>query len=171
VTDAVELRRATPEDADFLVALYDHEDVDPFLGPRRARSRDEVLAEIERSAREPETFGRMIIEADGERAGALGYHEVNARNRIVHLEGLAIHPSFRGRRLADAAARKAQRYLLLELDFHRLELACYAFNERAIAHAERSGYVREGVKRKAYLRNGEWQDAVEFGLVREDLDG
>jgi RimJ/RimL family protein N-acetyltransferase len=31
--------------------------------------------------------------------------------------------------------------------------------------------VREGVKRKAYLKNGEWQDAVLFGLVREDLDG
>ena len=31
-------------------------------------------------------------------------------------------------------------------------------------------WIREGVKRKAYLRHGEWQDAVQFGLVREDLD-
>jgi hypothetical protein len=30
--------------------------------------------------------------------------------------------------------------------------------------------VREGVKRKAYLRNGEWQDAVLFALLREDLE-
>jgi RimJ/RimL family protein N-acetyltransferase len=46
----------------------------------------------------------------------------------------------------------------------------YGFNERAIAHTERAGFVREGVKRKAYLRHGEWQDAVQFGLVREDLE-
>jgi RimJ/RimL family protein N-acetyltransferase len=31
--------------------------------------------------------------------------------------------------------------------------------------------VREGVKRKAYLKHGDWQDAVLFSLLREDLDG
>ena len=36
-------------------------------------------------------------------------------------------------------------------------------------HAERSGFIREGVKRKAYHRHGEWVDGVLFGLVREDL--
>jgi RimJ/RimL family protein N-acetyltransferase len=29
--------------------------------------------------------------------------------------------------------------------------------------------VREGVKRKAYWRHGEWVDGVMFGLLREDL--
>ena len=64
-----------------------------------------------------------------------------------------------------------QRHLLLELGFHRLQLEIYGFNERAIAHAERSGFIREGAKRKAYRRHGEWVDGVLFGLVREDLDG
>ena len=62
-----------------------------------------------------------------------------------------------------------QRHLLVDLDMHRVELQIYGFNERAIAGAERTGYVREGVKRRAYLRNGEWQDAVLFALLREDL--
>jgi RimJ/RimL family protein N-acetyltransferase len=166
----VSLRRARPDDADFLVDLVNHDDVEPFLGPRRARERDDILDQIERSEREPHRFGRMIIEVDGERAGALGYDEVNEANRIVRLEALAVHPSYRGRRLADAAARLLQRYLLVELDYHRLEMACYGFNVRAIAHAERSGFVREGVKRKAYLRQGEWQDAVQFALLREELE-
>ena len=42
-----------------------------------------------------------------------------------------------------------QRHLIFDLDYHRLELEIYGFNERAIAHAERSGFVREGVKRRA----------------------
>jgi RimJ/RimL family protein N-acetyltransferase len=167
---AVTLRRATAADVDFLLELYDHPDVEQFLGGRRARGRDELLAEIERSEREPAQFGRLVVEAEGERAGVLGFRETNQRSRIAHLEALAVHPAFRGRRLADEAARVVQRYLIFELGYHRLELAVYGFNERAIAHAERAGFVREGVKRKAYLRHGEWQDAVQFGLVREDLE-
>jgi putative acetyltransferase len=100
----------------------------------------------------------------------MGFEERSERHRIAHLGGLAVHPDFRGRGIADDAARLLQRYLLLELGFHRLELACYGFNDRAIRHAERVGFVREGVKRRAYLRHGEWQDAVSFGLLREDLD-
>ena len=165
----IALRRAEPVDVDWLLALYTGDDVEPFMGGRRARDREAVAAEVERSAREPARFGRMLIVVDDERAGALGYAEVNQRNRIVHLEALAVHPDFRGRRIADDASRLAQRYLVEELGYHRIELACYGFNERAIAHAERSGFVREGVKRKAYLRHGEWQDAVLFSILADEL--
>jgi RimJ/RimL family protein N-acetyltransferase len=165
----ISLRRAEPADVDWLLELYTAEDVEPFLGGGRARDRSAVAAEVERSAREPNRFGRMLILVGDERAGALGYAEVSERHRIVHLEALAVHSAFRGRRLADDAARLVQRYLIDELGYHRIELACYGFNERAIAHAERAGFVREGVKRKAYLRHGEWQDAVLFSILADEL--
>lgn len=154
---------------DFLVGLLADDDVDPFLGPGGPRDCGGVLAEIERSLADPRRFGRFVIEVDGERAGTLGFHETNARNRIAHLDALAVHPSFRGRGVGDEAARLAQRLLIFELGYHRLELAVYGFNERAVRHAERAGYVREGVKRRAYERHGEWQDAVQFALLEEDL--
>jgi len=67
-------------------------------------------------------------------------------------------------------ARLFQRHLLEELGYHRLELEIYAFNERACAHAERAGFVREGQKRKAYLKDGEWVDSVLYALLAEELD-
>ena len=167
----IAIRRATASDVDWLVELLNGEETEPFLSAGRAYDREGIAAEVERSAREPQRFGRFVIEVDGERAGVMGFEERNERHRIAHLGGLAVHPGFRGRGVADTAARLLQRHLFDELGFHRLELACYGFNDRAIRHAERSGFVREGVKRKAYLRHGEWQDAVLFGLVREDLDG
>ena len=100
----------------------------------------------------------------------MSFTNIHAKSRIARLAGLAIHPDFRGRRLADEAARLFARYLLLEAGFHRLELEIYAFNERAIAHAERAGFVREGTRRQAYLRHGEWNDAALFSLLAEDLD-
>ena len=172
--DGFRLRRATADDVDFMLELSDHEDVEPFLRAIRTRERDGVLEEVERSRAEPQKAGRFVIEVeeDGEwrRAGLMGFDVANERNRIANLGGLAVHPEFRGRRLADEAARLFQRHLLLDLGFHRLQLEIYGFNERAIQHAERSGFIREGTKRKAYQRHGEWVDGVLFGLVREDLD-
>lgn len=166
----ISIRPARPDDVDFLVELLNAEDVEPFLAGRRARDREALLAEIERTEAEPDAFGRLIVEVDGERAGAMAWERVNERSKIAHLGGLALDPRFRGRGVADEAARVLQRHLIFERGYHRLQLECYGFNERAIRHAERAGFVREGVKRKAYRRHGEWVDGVMFGLVREDLE-
>jgi putative acetyltransferase len=166
----VAIRRATPADVDWIVELMNGEETEPYLSAGRAFDRDGIAAEVERSEREPKQFGRLIVEVDGVRGGVMGFEERSELHRIARLGGLAVHPEFRGRHVADDAARLLQRYLLEELGYHRLELACYGFNERAIRHAERVGFVREGVQRRAYLRHGEWQDAVLFSLLREDLD-
>ena len=136
---------------------------------RGVESGDQVAAEIERSTAEPEAFGWFVVEVDGERAGSVVFHRTNERNRIAEAGRFAIHPSFRGRGIGVEAAQAFQRHLLLDLGFHRIELQIYGFNERAIAHAARCGYVREGVKRRAYIKHGEWQDAVLFSLLQEDL--
>jgi RimJ/RimL family protein N-acetyltransferase len=166
----ISIRRATLDDVDWLLDLLTDDDTEPFLGGRAPRDADAVRAQVARSLAEPERSGRMIIELDGRRAGTMAFDTASDAHRIAHLGGLAVHPSFRGRGIADDAARQLQRYLILELGFHRLELACYGFNERAIRHSERVGFVREGVKRRAYMRHGEWQDAVLFSLLREDLE-
>jgi RimJ/RimL family protein N-acetyltransferase len=147
-----------------------HEDVEPFLAAVRAKDREGVSAEIERSEAEPDAFGVYVIEVDGERAGTMHFERVNRRSRIAQLGGLAVHPDYRGGKVSDAAARLFQRHLFSELGFHRLQLEVYGFNERAMAHAERSGFIREGVRRKAYRRNEDWVDGVLFGLVAEDLE-
>jgi RimJ/RimL family protein N-acetyltransferase len=140
----------------------------PFLGGA-GESLADVLADIERSDREPERFGWLVAELDGEPVGCAAYGVVNERSRIVEGRRLAVHPRFRGRRLGDEIARRFQRLVLGELGFHRLELQIYGFNERALAHAERVGYVREGVKRRAYARFGAWQDAVLFSMLQDEL--
>jgi RimJ/RimL family protein N-acetyltransferase len=166
---SIAIRRARPDDVDFLVELFTHEEVEPFLAAIRPKDRDSVLGEIERSDTEPDAAGLFVVEVDGEQAGSMHFDRANRRSRIANLGGLAIHPEFRGRRLADEAARLFQRHLIDDLGFHRLQMEVYGFNERALAHAERAGFTREGVRRKAYWRNDEWVDGVLFGLVAEDL--
>ena len=166
----VSIRRARPDDVDFLVELVTHADVEPFLATVHSKSRDEILAEIARSGDEPDAFGVFVIEKDGELAGTMRFARSNQRSRIADLGGLAVHPDFRGAKVADIAARLFQQHLFDELGFHRVQMEIYGFNERAMRHAERAGFTREGVRRKAYWRREEWVDSVLYGLVAEDVE-
>jgi RimJ/RimL family protein N-acetyltransferase len=166
----VSLRTATPGDVPFLAALVEHEDVGPYLAAVRPTGEEAIRAEIDRAEREPEAFGVMVIELERRRAGTVTWERVNQRSRIASVGGLAVDPAFRGRGVGVEAARALQRHLLREVGFHRLQMEVYGFNERALRLAERAGWVREGVRRKAYRRNDTWVDGVLFGLVEEDLE-
>lgn len=166
----VSIRRARRDDVGFLAELFTHEDVEPYLAVIRPKDAQSLATEIARSEDDPEAFGVFVIEVDGTSAGTMQFTRANRRSRIADLGGLAVHPDFRGGRVADEAARLFQLHLVDELGFHRLQLEIYAFNERAIRHAERAGFTREGVRRKAYWRNEQWVDSVLFGLVAEDLE-
>jgi RimJ/RimL family protein N-acetyltransferase len=164
------LRRAVAADVGFLVELAGDEEVEPFMAAVSARAPEELLDEVRRSEEDPRHHGRFVLEVDGEPVGALAFEVANRRSRIAYLHGIMLDPRRRGRGLAERATRALVRHLVFELDYHRVQLEVYGFNERAIALFERAGFVREGVRRRAYRRHGEWADGILFGIVREDLE-
>ena len=166
----VDIRRAHAGDVPFLVELFTDPEVAPFLAVIRESTPAGVDALVERSETDPEAFGLFVITVDGEQAGSFTFTRVNQRSRIGELSGLAVHPRFRGRRIADVAARLAQQHLFGVGGMHRLQMEIYGFNERAMRHAERAGFTREGVRRLAYDRDGQWVDGILYGVVVEDLD-
>jgi RimJ/RimL family protein N-acetyltransferase len=171
--DGFRLRRAEADDAPFLAGLAAGEEVAPFMAAVSPRDVDGFLAELERHAEEPEAAGRFVIEAVDEAgahpAGSIAFATSNRRSRIAHLYGLMLAPEARGHGLARAATVRFAEHLFADLGFHRIELECYGFNERGIAHFEACGFVREGVRRRAYRRHGGWVDGVLFGLLPEEL--
>jgi len=166
---AVRLRPATREDVALLVALLGNPEVEPYLAASRAHGSEEVEAEVDRGEREPDGFGVLVIELDREPAGTVTWESVNRRSRIAAVSGLALSPSVRGQGHGPAVVEALVALLVRERGFHRLQMEVYAFNERALRHAERAGWIREGVRRKAYWRDGTWVDGVLFGIVEEDL--
>jgi len=167
----VSLRPATAGDVPFLAGLVADPDVAPFLAASRASTPEAITEQVARAESEPDGFGVLVIELDGEPAGTATWEVVNRRSRIASVSGFAVDPAFRGRGVGVEAAHAVQRHLIGERGFHRLQMEVYAFNERALRHAERAGWVREGVRRKAYWRNETWVDGVLFGIVAEDLAG
>jgi len=168
MTASVVVRAATQADAPYLGALFRHADVAPFLASIRPSSDEAVAAEIARAHDDPDGYGVVVFEVDGRWVGTATWERVNRRSRIASVGGFVIDPEHRGRGLSVDAARALHAHLF-GLGFHRLQMEVYGFNERALSHAERSGWIREGVRRKAYRRDDEWVDGVLFGLVEEDV--
>ena len=164
------VRRATAEDIEFMADLAGHDEIEPFMAAVSVREPDTLLDEVRRSEEEPELHGRFVIEVEDASAGVMAFDVANRRSRIAYLHAIMLDPGFRGRGLATEATRLLTRHLVFDLDYHRVQLEVYGFNERAVRHFERAGFVREGVRRQAYWRHGKWVDGVLFGLVREDLE-
>ena len=155
----LELRAATAEDRVWLERLAAGDAVAPFL------STDAVAGLAEGIA-----AGELLIAVAGDRpVGAVRVALVNRRSRIAAIRTLMVDPAHRGQGLGVAILRALTERLLTDDGAHRLEAEVYGFNTAALRTFEAAGFQREGVRRRAYDRRGDWQDGISFGLLREDL--
>jgi ribosomal protein S18 acetylase RimI-like enzyme len=155
----LELRRATDEDAAWLEQLIASDAVAPSLATDAAAGLAEGIA-----------AGELLVAVQrAERVGAVRVAVVNRRSRIAAIRTLMIDPAHRGRGLGVTVVRALADRLLTDDGLHRLEAEVYGFNTAALRTFESAGFVREGIRRRAYDRHGAWQDGISFGLIREDL--
>ena len=157
----VRVRRATPDDLEVLLDLYE------AVAAERVHIGGE--APVDRSRRraswletmDPSTPGTsMVAEAGGAIVGQLG---VTGTGRMEL--GMWVRADWRGRgvgsRLVEAAIHYARSH-----GAYKISLEVWPHNAAAIALYEKFGFEREGYLRKHWRRrNGELWDSVVMGLV------
>jgi RimJ/RimL family protein N-acetyltransferase len=111
----------------------------------------------------------LVIEHEGAVVGGVRWLRVNRRSRISEVRTLMLDPAVRGRGLATVAVRELAARLFEQRAMHRVEAEVYGFNDSAQRVFQRAGFVREGVRRRAYDRAGGWQDGVYYGLLADEL--
>lgn len=156
-------------DMPFLVSLATDAEVEPFLAPG---SGDEtaLVAVLERMQSGDEPHGLMIIEsAAGQRLGALELTLVSRHSNLCQLRRLMVSPEARGRGVGLEALRLACRQAIEEHGRHRVQAEVYSDNGASTRLFERAGFTREGVRRRAYWRRGQWLDGILFGLLADEL--
>lgn len=163
------LRAAREADVGHLAALASDPQVEPFLAP--GSGAHDRLAALLRSAAaaEDDPSGLFVIELEGSPVGALVLQLVSARSRIAELTRLMVSPDARGSGIATAAVRLACRRAFAEHGLHRVQAETYGDNTAGQRVFERAGFTREGTRRRAYRRRGQWIDGVLYGLLAEEL--
>jgi aminoglycoside 6'-N-acetyltransferase len=113
----------------------------------------------------------FAIEAEGELAGLIEYHEDDEPDYRHAGIDLFLGERHRGRGLGPDALRTLARYLVHERGHHRLTIDPSAENEAAVRAFERAGFRRVGVMRE-YWRSpdGEWRDGLLLELLASELE-
>ncbi|MFI6011257.1 GNAT family N-acetyltransferase [Streptomyces sp. NPDC051243] len=100
----------------------------------------------------------------GELVGEVVLYEWDSKARSCTFRTL-IGPKGRNRGLGTEATRLIVGHGFEQLGLHRIELQAYGHNHRALRVYEKAGFVVEGVRREADLRDGEWVDWVVMAVL------
>jgi RimJ/RimL family protein N-acetyltransferase len=165
----ISLEPATEVDITFLSALAADPAVAPFLMVG-ASDADSLRSLLTRDSPDGMPVGLFVIRLPaGERVGGLALRIINRRSRICELSRLMISTYRRRTGIAAAAVTRACRLALVDFDLHRIQAEVYGDNLPGQALFERVGFVREGTRRRAYWRRGQWQDGILFGMLADEL--
>lgn len=123
------------------------------------------IYEEERRTGTREAFA--IVGDDGAFLGLALAPKIDRETRTAEL-GYVVAPEARGRGVATEALRRLTAWAFEELEMIRLELLISVDNAASKKVAERCGYLREGVLRSAYFKQGRREDTEIWSRLEMD---
>lgn len=164
------IREAQPEDAAPLIAYFRRifaepsinliTEADEFCPPVEAESR--VIREMARA--ENSLF--LAAEIDDRIVGQLTLEGGKRRNvRHAAVLGITVAQEWRGQGVGRQLMAHAIGWARASGIITRIELHVFARNERAIRLYKEFGFVIEGRRREAVIRDGEYLDDLVMGLL------
>jgi [ribosomal protein S5]-alanine N-acetyltransferase len=165
------LRPLERNDATQLSTWINNREVTKFLKSRRPMNlqNEEEFIEHSRNSREEVVFGVVIKEND-RFIGCTGLHGFDQVNRHCFFGIMIGDTTNWGKGYGTEATRLVTTYAFESLNFNRVWLHVYDFNERGIKAYEKAGFKREGVLRQHTYREGKYHDVLSMAILRSDWD-
>lgn len=109
---------------------------------------------------------QLVLEYDGEFAGALSFHSVQHSDAEAEI-GYWVTAQVRGKGVATVATRLLTEYGFNTIGFHRIEALVVASNLASVKVLEKIGFTQEGVMQdKCCGDNGVREDMILFAAIR-----
>ena len=133
------------------------------------RNKDDVTKIIEH-------FLEMILHGTGfawgiwhenEIIGTVSMRDINEELKSAEI-AYSIDHKYEGKGIVSESCWVAIDYLFTEYDVERLVLGCDVKNIKSQNIAKRYGFKNEGIARKGFIANGEFQDIYIWSLLREE---
>jgi RimJ/RimL family protein N-acetyltransferase len=109
----------------------------------------------------------MLKEPDAA-IGLCGLHAIDPVNRHAEFGILIGDKSQWGKGHGGAATRLMVRHAFETLNLNRVHLHVFAHHETAQRAYEKAGFVKEGVLRQYFWREGRWHDVIAMAILRDE---
>ena len=166
----VTLRELRLEDAPALHAMLSTEEVSRFISPPPTTVEGfEQFIQYALAERELGRFVCFGVVPDG-LTTAVGIFQVRSLDgSFENAEwGFALGSAFWGTGVFTAGARLVLNFAFDTIGVHRLEARAVIANGRGNGALRKMGAVQEGVLRRSFVRNGQYQDQVLWAILAED---
>ena len=165
----VRLEPAGPEHLEGLWPLYSGGEDSGFMDPVAALTREQTRAGLARARERRDRADWAVVRlADGDVVGEAVLMDLDEDNASMTYRVALVGPRVFGRGYGTETTRLVRDFAFGPLGLHRLALEVNSFNAAAIAVYEKVGFVLEGVRREAVLRDGTWHDVHDMALIADD---
>jgi ribosomal-protein-alanine N-acetyltransferase len=137
---------------------------DRFPHPYTAADADAFLSTVTQP-HGPESV--YAIDVGGEAVGGVGIHPRTDEERHTAEIGYWLGEQFWGRGIATAAVTRLSQQTLNQPGVYRLFANVYATNPASMRVLAKAGFQREGILRRAVMKDGVLTDSVVYGLSRD----
>lgn len=106
-----------------------------------------------------------IRRASGQLIGCIGLHYKQGRGAHKDEIGYWLAKDFWNRGIMTAVVTRFTEFCFKERGYIRLEAPVFAFNKASARVLEKAGFIKEGVHKKFYCKNGNYIDCVMYAKV------
>ncbi|MBI4786340.1 MAG: GNAT family N-acetyltransferase [Chloroflexi bacterium] len=100
--------------------------------------------------------------------GNCGLHNLDLKNRCAVFGIFIGDKNYWSKGYGTDATRTLLRFAFEQLGLNRVELEVYDYNPRAMRAYEKAGFRRDGTRRQALFRDGDFHDIHLMGILREE---
>lgn len=106
---------------------------------------------------------------DGTLIGDTALHPIDEKNRVGELLITIGEKEYWNKGYGTDTIRLVLKLAFEEVNLQKVELKVLEYNERAIRVYEQCGFKREGVRRRAFFRDGRYYDQILMSILREEF--
>lgn len=111
---------------------------------------------------------RIHDSKSGEAIGGIGLHGKYGKDSHRDEIGYWVARHLWGKGIMTAALKALTQFVFENYNLDRIEAPIYSFNIGSQRAAEKAGFQKEGVLRKAYKKDGKYFDGVLYSLIKEN---
>lgn len=104
---------------------------------------------------------------DGKYTGNIGLHKMDWINRKVMLGIMIGEKEYWNKGYGTDALKTTVKFAFEELNMHKVYLSVMDLNERAVRTYEKCGFVKEGISRDDFYKNGKYHSMIWMSVLNE----